>query len=102
MSGGSYNYMCYSIESMYKDELEDKELDALLIDFVKVLHDLEWWKSDDIGEDTYRETVKKFKDKWLRKYNKELCYEFCPHKTLSNHIKLALEEIDKLEGVKNE
>jgi hypothetical protein len=35
------------------------------------LHDLEWWQSGDYGEDTYRETVKKFKDKWFGQPDQE-------------------------------
>ena len=77
--------------------MEDDELNALLKDFVEVLHDLEWWKSSDIGEDSYRKTVTNFKNKWLRQYNKELCYQFCPHKALTQVIKSSLQEIEKLE-----
>lgn len=41
MSGGAFEYMCYSIEDMYENELEDDQLNELLLDFCKVLHDLE-------------------------------------------------------------
>ena len=65
MSGGSMNYVCYSIEdqALY---LEDRELIDIAKDFAKLFHDAEWWHSGDIGEKDYRETVKWFKDKWLR------------------------------------
>ena len=36
-----------------------------LNDLCEVLHDLEWWQSSDISEADYRETVAKFKKKWL-------------------------------------
>ena len=51
---------------MYEDQLEDEQLNELLLDFCKVLHDLEWYRSDDISQEDYKETVKKFKDKWLK------------------------------------
>ena len=45
--------------------MRDPELNALMEDIVKVLHDLEWWESGDICEETYRKTVTAFKGKWL-------------------------------------
>lgn len=66
MSGGAFEYMCYSIEDMYENELEDEQLNKLLLAFCKVLHDLEWYRSDDISQEDYKETVKKFKEKWLK------------------------------------
>lgn len=66
MSGGAFEYMCYSIEVMYENELEDDQLNELLLDFCKVLHDLEWYRSDDISQEDYKQTVKQFKEKWLK------------------------------------
>lgn len=65
MSGGSFNYNYYTIQNEYCGRMEDVELDEMMDDLVELLHDLEWWKSADYGEDDYRETVKKFKDKWF-------------------------------------
>lgn len=65
MSGGSYDYKCYTIEEYYVGAMHDAELDEMMKDLVEVLHDVEWWQSCDIGEDDYRKTVKKFKDKWF-------------------------------------
>ena len=98
MSGGSFNYMCYRVDDEYSGRMEDDELNALLKDFVEVLHDLEWWQSADIGEDTYRKTVTAFKNKWLKQYNKDKCYEFCPHKALTQAVKRNLEEIERQEN----
>lgn len=64
-SGGSYDYMCYSIENTYIDAVYDEELNMLLKDLVLVLHDLEWWQSGDIGEEDYRKTLNDFKKKWF-------------------------------------
>lgn len=65
MSGGSMNYACYTIEE-HARYLEDRELIDIAKDMAKLFHDAEWWHSGDIGEKDYRETVKWFKDKWLR------------------------------------
>lgn len=50
MSGGSYNYMYSRIEYEYAGKM----------------HDLEWWQSCDYSEETYRESVNKFKKKWFK------------------------------------
>ena len=65
MSGGSMNYACYTIEEQAR-YLEDRELIDIAKDMAKLFHDAEWWHSSDIDEKDYRETVKWFKDKWLR------------------------------------
>lgn len=74
VSGGSYNYLYFQVESEYLGRMYDKTLDELIKDLTKVLHDLEWWQSADIGEETYRKTVKEFKVKWFNaeNYNKTL------------------------------
>lgn len=97
MSGGSFNYTCWTVKNEYVGYMRDDELNALMEDLVEVLHDLEWWVSDDIGEKEYRKTVEKFKKRWLKQYNKEACYEFCPHKALTQAVKRKLEEIEKAE-----
>lgn len=43
----------------------DAEMNDLINDLVNVLHDLEWWQSSDICEETYRKTVSDFKQKWF-------------------------------------
>ena len=66
MSGGSYNYMYSQINDEYVGRMHDLQLDAMMKDLVKVLHDLEWWQSSDTGEDTYRMAVTEFKKKWFK------------------------------------
>lgn len=66
MSGGSYNYMYCRVEEEYVDRMYDSQLNEMMKDLVKVLHDLEWWQSCDTGEDTYRMEVTKFKKKWFK------------------------------------
>ena len=66
MSGGSHEYICYSLENNCKDRMYDVEMNDLIADLVDVLHDLEWWQSGDIGESDYRKTLSKFKKKWFK------------------------------------
>jgi hypothetical protein len=72
MSGGSYNYTCYRVEEEYVGRMHDPELDDMMKGLVKVLKDLEWWQSSDIGEEDYRKTVQWFKDKWFGKRDERL------------------------------
>lgn len=65
MSGGYFDYLCFKIAETYEGCMEDPVLDAMLVDFVKVLHDLEWYKSCDIGPDDYHRTANWFKNKWI-------------------------------------
>jgi hypothetical protein len=65
MSGGSYGYKFCEVDDYYVGAMYDEELNEMMKDLVKVLHDVEWWQSSDIGEDSYRKTVKEFKDKWF-------------------------------------
>ena len=71
MSGGSYNYICYTLSNECLGAMYDEEMDDLIKDLCDVLHDLEWWHSGDSGEEDYRETVKKFKEKWFKQDRKD-------------------------------
>lgn len=71
MSGGSYNYICYTLEEACKGAMYDAEMNDLIKDLVEVLHDLEWWQSCDTSEERYRETLAKFKKKWFHGSRKE-------------------------------
>lgn len=70
-------YRGFVVDShVYFDDLEDEEecvnrmfdsqLNEMMKDLVKVLHDLEWWQSCDCDEKRYREEVTKFKKKWFK------------------------------------
>lgn len=67
MSGGSYNYKYLDIQDTYVGEMYDNQLNEMINDLTDVLHDLEWWRSCDIGEEDYRNTVTRFKRKWFKK-----------------------------------
>lgn len=66
MSGGSFNYGYLTVDKLYTGKMCDEELNKMMKDLNNVLHDLEWWKSCDYSEEQYRETVDKFKNKWLK------------------------------------
>lgn len=66
MSGGSYNYEFGRIEDEYVGKMYDSQLNAMMKDLCKLLHDLEWWQSCDYSEERYRDTVRKFKKKWFK------------------------------------
>lgn len=65
MSGGSYGYIYSELFRECEGRMHDDEMEDLVADLCKVLHDLEWWQSCDTSEDTYRETVARFKAKWF-------------------------------------
>ena len=66
MSGGSHGYICYRIEEELCGQMYDAELNDLMKDIVKLAHDLEWYDSSDIGEESYKKTVAEFKRKWFK------------------------------------
>lgn len=66
MSGGSYNYIYCTLSQECEDRMHDAELNDLIKDLCKVLHDLEWWQSCDSSEEDYRKTVAEFKKKWFQ------------------------------------
>ena len=70
MSGGSMSYLCYDVEAQ-ADRMGDRELTELIKDVAGLLHDREWYISGDYGEDTWEESVRKFKQKWFDKPREE-------------------------------
>ena len=66
MSGGSYSYVYCRVEEECVNRMFDSQLNEMMKDLVKVLHDLEWWQSCDCDEKRYREEVTKFKKKWFK------------------------------------
>ena len=64
MSGGSLNYICYTLEEHTQD-FDDKELNDLVSDLSQLFHDREWYLSGDTGEGTWNEARDAFKRKWM-------------------------------------
>lgn len=76
MSGGHWNYQ----DSCLKNEifnygnkpfnvLEDMEISLLLWDMFELLHEFDWYKSDDTDKEDYLACKKAFKKKWIRNTN---------------------------------
>ena len=87
MSGGHFNYqndrLCeeiygYDMYPSYGDRgfsqsakarrinpLKDFIISELVFDVFCLLHSFDWYESGDTCEETYREDVMRFKDKWL-------------------------------------
>lgn len=92
MSGGHFNYAndraCneifgWAISADYGDEgfaqskiarklnpLEDLVISEIVFDVFCLLHSYDWYASGDTCEETYREDVKRFKEKWLKSLSK--------------------------------
>lgn len=66
MSGGSYNYIYSRLKDECSNNMYDEEMNDLINDLCEVLHDLEWWQSSYISEESYRQTLTKFKKKWFK------------------------------------
>lgn len=94
MSGGSLNYLASTmVESLFYDRvaidygklcdkdnaiiarklnpMHDRELSELMADVICMLYGLEWFDSCDIGEETYKKCVNKFKSKWMHRTEKD-------------------------------
>lgn len=83
MSGGSLNYISFTIESVLCGKMEDIELNHLIQDIANLTHDLEWYLSGDTEESTYKESVHKFKHKWFKKSRNKRLREYIDE-TLDN------------------
>ena len=66
MSGGSYSYIYSRLSEECENRMYDAEMNDLIKDLCKVLHDLEWWQSCDSSEEKYRKTLSTFKKKWFK------------------------------------
>ena len=71
MSGGELDYISYRIDDVAR-KVPDRELRELTIDFASLLHDLEWYLSDDTGVESWNKARDKFKKKWFGNRNKRL------------------------------
>lgn len=65
MSGGSYNYIYLSLENECVGRMHDEEMNDMIEDLCNVLHELEWWQSNDASKESYRKCVSEFKAKWF-------------------------------------
>ena len=81
MSGGSRNYIYCRLQEECSGQMYDPEMDELINDLCKVLHDLEWWESCDSSEEEYRKTVADFKQKWFHADRNERLKKYIDEQT---------------------
>lgn len=114
MSGGYFNYrngaLCEvlfyqsahyglskskSQKARQENPLQDRDISELVFDVLCLLHSFDYWKSGDICEETYRNDVKLFKEKWFKERNdSEL------KKELRQDLKSYMEKLLKENGLK--
>ena len=95
MSGGSHNYIYYKIEEELVGQMHDMELNDLMKDIAKLAHDLEWFDSSDYGENDYKKSVEKFKNKWFGNSRNERLKEY-----IDESINKLKEQLYTMIGVK--
>lgn len=123
MSGGSHNYISYAIngalfedcfenriDNHYKNvcdvkiakiarslnPMHDRELSELMADVMCLLYGLEWFDSCDIGEETYKECVNKFKSKWLKRTEKDRLNSYL--EDLKSYYEELVKELKEIEN----
>lgn len=53
------------------DPFDDKLVSELVFDVFCLMHSLDWFKSGDTCEETYKEDLQVFREKWIRTIKKE-------------------------------
>jgi hypothetical protein len=96
MSGGHFDYMQYRVGEMFQNQFEDTEVNELFHDLFVTEDDyegnlkyslvdvLDMYLAGDWDEQTYKEALKEFKDKWLKRdgddrkeYYQQKLQEYC-------------------------
>lgn len=76
MSGGHFNYIDqrakdeifgYFGDELQRNVFEDREISELVWDVFELIHDFDWYKSNDTCKETYLKKKEAFKKKWLGK-----------------------------------
>lgn len=83
MSGGHFNYNdsalkgdIFGYSSTPWNALEDHEISYLVWDVLDLIHAFDYYKSADTCEETYKESVQEFKQKWFKVPRKERLTEY--------------------------
>lgn len=97
MSGGSYDYIYLRLLDKCENRMYDEEMNDLIKDLCEVLHDLEWWQSADSDEQTYRDTLSRFKRKWFQGNREKRLKEY-----IDKQIGITRVNLYKLIGVESE
>lgn len=77
MSGGYFDYkdLDLSCQIEYRcntnNPFEDLEISELVKDVLALIHDFDWYKSGDTCEDSYLQSKRDFKKKWLSSKGRE-------------------------------
>ena len=82
-----------STKAWKRNPLEDKLMSELVWDVFCVLHSCDWYKSGDTGEDSYREDVERFKERWLT-----VIWEDRIKEMVARELETAREELEKAFG----
>ena len=116
MSGGSHNYIANTINvDLFEDwisthyrnvcdaknariarnlnPMHDREFSELMADVTCLLYGLEWFDSCDIGEETYKECVNKFKTKWMKRTEKDRLNSYL--EDLKSYYEELVKELDQ-------
>lgn len=85
---GSKEQKRYAKTAREIDPMEDIELSDLVYDVFCLFHSADWYKSGDNSEETYRNDVEAFKQKWFKNERSD---------RLKEYVDAAVEELrDKL------
>lgn len=97
MSGGSYDYIYSQLEDECENRMYDSEMNMMIKDLCKVLHDLEWWQSGDYSEAEYRKSVNKFKEKWFKGDRTQIAKEY-----IDSQVEIIQNELYNLFNISRE
>ena len=100
MSGGRFNYYNDYLKSeMFGyggdkpiNVMEDDEISELVLDVLNLIHDLDYYQSEDTCIETYIESKKEFKKKWFG--NRKIRIE----KIVDKKIERLREEVNEMIG----
>lgn len=74
--------------------LEDRQISEIVFDMLCLLSSYDYYRSGDTGEETYRDDVQRFKEKWLSPNRKQI-----DERTVNEMIEDLREEIYKTIGI---
>lgn len=102
MSGGRFGYMDATVKTEifgYNDKpknvFEDIEISELIWDVFDLIHDFDWYKSGDTGEEDYLKSKIAFKAKWLNS-----SFDERVKNTIDKSLDKTREELYKTYGIK--
>jgi hypothetical protein len=76
-----------------KNPLKDKQISELVWDVFCLLHSFDWYMEGDTSEETYKEDLKYFREKWLNVSSEELV-----HREIEKALTEAREDLYQIFG----